>query len=102
MRNNRWIIVVAVLTFATIVGAVAYNVGFAQGSDGMAREWHGPGWHGLWFAPFFFIVFWIVVARVLFWRGGWHRGGGRCGLDEWHRQAHERMWNEPNGEGKRG
>jgi hypothetical protein len=107
MRNNRWIPVVAALLFATMVGVVAYNMGVAQASEGTVRGWYGPGWygpgwHGAWFAPFFFIALWIVIARVLFRRGHWNRGGGRCGLDEWHRQAHERMWNEPSGEGKRG
>jgi hypothetical protein len=107
-HNYRWIPIVAALVLAALVGLFAYNAGIAAGiaQSGKLTAAPGPapypypyyGWHP-WGFPFFFapIVFFFVIAFVLrgvFWRAAWHRG--RCGgyrehLDEWHRQAHEKM-----------
>ena len=101
MNNFRWVPIVAALVLAVVVGGIAYNAGVAQGvaqSGKMVAPYPYPfaGWHpwfpGFFFAPFLFVIFGVMIVRGLFWRGGWHRG--RCGsrdLDEWHRQAHERM-----------
>jgi hypothetical protein len=104
--------IVAALVFAALIGGMAYNFGFSQGIEESGKVIAAPGgapypymgWHRPWgfpffFAPLFFIFFWIVVARAFFGRhGGFHRGCSG-GLDEWHRRAHERMWNDPSGEG---
>ena len=99
MNNaQRWAMIAAALLLAAVVGVIAYNAGIAAGvEDGgkvVAGHWH-PHWGGGFFLfPLFFIAFWILVIRGLFWRRGWHACGGER-LDEWHRRAHERMWNEP-------
>jgi hypothetical protein len=113
MKNVRWIPIVAAVVLAAVVGGIAYNAGVAQGIEESGKViaapggpypaypymgWHRPWGFGFFFAPLFFIFFWFVILRGPFWRGGW---GRRCGggLDEWHRQAHERMWNDPTGSG---
>jgi hypothetical protein len=115
MNNvGRWAVIVGALVLAAMVGGIAYNAGVAQGIAQSGKivagpagpypypypyYWYRPWGGGFFFAPLFFIAFWLLVIRGLFWRGGWHRGG--CGpggrLDEWHRRAHERMGNEPEG-----
>jgi len=105
MNNNRWIPIVAAIVLSLVIGAVAYNAGVAHGIAQSGKivaapypyAYPYPGWHPwgfpFFFAPFFFVVFGIVILRALFWRGAWHHHG-RCGsrnLDEWHKQAHERM-----------
>lgn len=110
MKNVRWIPIVAAVVLAAVVGGIAYNAGVAQGFEESGKViaapggpypypymgWHRPWGFGFFFAPLFFIFFWFVILRGLFWRGGF---GRRCGggLDEWHRRAHERMWNDPHG-----
>jgi hypothetical protein len=109
MNNvNRWALVAAVLLLAGIVGAAAYNAGVARGVEQSGRIVTAPaggpypypyyGWYphaGFGFLiPLAFIAFWLFVARGLFWRGGCGRRY-RGSLDEWHRGAHERMWNDP-------
>ena len=113
MNNIRWIPIVAAVLLAVVVGGIAYNAGIASGIEQAGTSVAAPGgpypymgWHRAWgfpffFGPVFFIVLWFVILRGLFWRGhGWSR---RCGggLDEWHRRAHERMWNDPSGESPR-
>lgn len=114
MNNNyRWIAIVAAVALATAVGWIAYNAGVSQGIEQSGRiitapggaphaypyHWHRPWGFGFFFVPLFFILFWVLIFRGLFGHGGWHRG--RCGqrLDEWHREAHERMWNDPSSGG---
>ena len=101
----------AALVLAAVVGGIAYNAGVAQGIAESGKViaapggpypymgWYRPWGFGFFFGPLFFIFFWFVILRGLFWRGGGH--GRRCGggLDEWHRRAHERMWNDPTGTG---
>ena len=109
MNNvNRRAVLVGVLLLAGVVGAVAYNAGVAQGVEQSGRIVAAPaggpypypyyGWYPRFgfgfFIPLAFVAFWLLVARGLFWRGGCGRRY-RGGLDEWHRGAHERMWNEP-------
>ena len=110
MNNVRWIPIVAALMLAALVGVVAYNAGIAHGiaQSGKIAVAPGPGpypypypyygWHpwgfGFFFAPLFFFIFIAFVIRGLVWGGRWRHG--RCGgyrdyLDEWHRQAHEKM-----------
>jgi hypothetical protein len=99
MRNARWMSIVAAIVFAALVGAFAYTLGLAHGEDG-SGTWHHAWPPGFFFGPLFFILFWFVVLRGFFWRRGWHHGGcGRRSLDDWHRDAHERMWNDPSGGG---
>lgn len=111
-NNHRWIPIVAALILAALVGVFAYNAGVASGVAHAGKIVVAPGqapapypypypyygWHpwglGFFFAPilFFFVI--AFVVRGLVWRAAWHRG--RCGayrehLDEWHRQAHEKM-----------
>lgn len=109
MNGYRWIPAVAALVLAAIVGVMAYNAGVAHGiaqSGKIVMPPGGPypyyGWHpwgpGFFFAPFLFIIFGVVMLRALFGAGRW-RHARHCGyhaLDEWHRQAHERMWNDPS------
>lgn len=115
MKNIRWMSIVAAVVLAAVIGGIAYNAGVAQGIEESGRVitapggpypypymgWHRPWGFGFFFAPLFFILFWFVIFRGLFWRG---RFGRRCGggLEEWHRQAHERMWNDPSGTGTSG
>ena len=124
MNNfSRWAVIAGALLLAAVVGGAAYNAGVAHGIAESGKViaapaapgaypypypypyhgWHRPWGFGLFFFPLVFIAFWFLVAR-LFWRGGGWRRGGACGaagrFDEWHRQAHERMWNDPaRGEG---
>lgn len=104
MNNNvqRWAVIVGALLLAAIVGVMAYNAGVMQGVEQSGKivegHWYGHRHGGFFFIPFLAIAFWFLIVRGLFWRGGWHRGACRDGgLDEWHRRAHERMWNEPKG-----
>jgi hypothetical protein len=115
MKNVRWMSIVAAVVLAAVIGGIAYNAGVAQGIEESGKViaapggpypypymgWHRPWGFGFLFGPLFFILFWIVIARGLFGRGGWSR---RCGggLDEWHRRAHERVWNDPTGSGTSG
>lgn len=91
-NQKRWAVAVGALLLAAIVGAIAYNIGVNVGSDGDAYPhygWHRPWGFGFFFVPLFFILFWFVFARALFGRRGCYDGR----LDDWHRRAHERMWN---------
>ena len=96
--SNRWLIVVAALAFAAIVGGIAYNAGVHHGvaisgkivvPPAGAYPYPYPypyyGWHpgGFFFFPLLFIFFFFFIARSLFWRGRWHGHYHRCGgLDE--------------------
>ena len=106
---SRIAMIVSALVLAAIVGALAYNAGVMHGVEQSGKiVVAAPGayphyaWHpfGFFFPPFFFILFWILIARSFFWRRGWHRGacGADSRLEDWHRHAHERMWdNEEKG-----
>ena len=87
MNRHHWAIILGALLLAAAVGAVAYNIGLSQ-SGTAAADWdHHHHWHGPWFLfPLFFLFFWVFA-----WRGA--RRGCGYSLDEWHRRAHERMWN---------
>ena len=106
MNNYRWVPLLAAIVLAAVVGVMAYNAGIAHGIQQSGKivvppgpvpypypyMWHPWGFGGFFFAPLFFIFIWILIFRGLFWhRRGWHRGRCGYGLDEWHRQAHERM-----------
>lgn len=110
-NRHRWAVIAAALVLAAIVGVVAYNAGVARGIADSGKLVAAPagapypypyyGWHRPWgpghiFAPFLLILFVFLIVRGLFWRG---RGACsyRGDLDEWHRRAHERMWNQPSG-----
>jgi hypothetical protein len=103
MRNTRWIAIVVALVLVTITAAIAYNVGLEQGGgEPVAGHHHGHGPWGFPFflAPLFFVFLWLAVLRGFAGRcrgRHGHRRGCRD-LDDWHRQAHERMWNEPDGD----
>jgi hypothetical protein len=102
-NRQRWAVAIGALLLAAIVGAIAFNVGVNQGLEESGKVvtapagaypyphygWHRPWGFGFFFIPFFFILFWFVFARAFFWRRGCYSGR----LDDWHRRAHERMWN---------
>ena len=114
MNNGiRWAVIVGALILAVGVGAFAYNAGLAHGIEQSGKivaapgapypyyygGWHRPWGFGFFFGPIFFILFWVFVMRAIFGGHRWRRGcGGESRLDEWHRRAHERMWNEPRKE----
>jgi hypothetical protein len=100
---SRWTVIAGAVVLAAVVGAIAYNIGFDDGIEQSGKivsahpgqagpypyyghRWHGPPWV---FFPLFAIAVWFLVVRALCWRGH----GPRERLDEWHRQAHERMSN---------
>jgi hypothetical protein len=103
--GQRWAVIVGALLLAAAVGFFAYNSGVSRGIEQSGKIVVAPvagagayAWHGgFFFFPLFFVLFWVFIIRGIFWRGGWHhrRGCYEGGLDEWHRRAHERMWNEP-------
>jgi hypothetical protein len=113
MNNGyRWVAFVGVLVLAAMVGIMAFNAGMARGLEHGGKIVAAPGtpypypyyygWHpwggGFFIGPLFLGLFFIMSLRAFIWRGGWHRRGGyACGaggpLDEWHRQAHDRMRN---------
>ena len=94
------VIVLLVLSAATVIGIGAYNAGMAHGLAESSRAVAAApppgavpyayyGWHRPWGAgffpifPFFFILLVFLALRGLWWRGGWHRGGYGygCGYD---------------------
>jgi len=92
MHNSRWIVIVAALAFAAVVGVMAYQAGVSQGvlqSGKMVAPAAGAypypypyyGWHpwpfGFFFAPLFFFLFFCAFMRALFWGGRHHHGGCR-------------------------
>ena len=111
MNNGiRWAVIAGALLLAIGVGSVAYNAGVMHGIEQSGKivvspgapypyfnGWHRPWGFGFFFGPIFFIAFWLLIARAIFGGRHWRR---RCGggFDEWHRRAHERMWNEPRNE----
>jgi len=126
----RWSILVGVIFLSGIVGVMAFNAGVARGVEQagkvvVAAPAAGPaagpvvaypypygypyyyGWHS-WGGFFLLFIVFSMFVRGLFGRGwGYRRGYGYgCGaggaMDEWHRHAHERMWNggEPGAEPK--
>ena len=91
-NTQRWVMIVAALLLAAVVGGMAYNAGIARGIEqsgkiivaapGVAPApyypyygWHRPWGFGFFFGPLFFFAFWVLIFRGLFWRGGWHRRG---------------------------
>jgi len=91
---NRWLILIAALVIAAMVGGIAYNIGVQQGVAHSGKVIAGPagpypypypyyGWHpwgfGFFFFPLFFFGLWFLIIRGIFWRGGWHRYGYGCG-----------------------
>jgi len=116
MNNySRWAAIVGALLLAAVVGVMAWNAGVTHGIEQSGKivvaapgavpgpypypypyyGWHRPG--GFFFGPLLFLFVFFLILRGIFWRAAWHRGacgagGGWSGrLDEWHRQAHERM-----------
>ena len=99
-----WLLAVVL---SVVLGVAAYRAGVAHGlAVNPSAPLAGMGWwaygaHPFGFVlPLFFVFVWIVVAKMFFWRAGWHRHGlGPMGsserLDQWHREAHERM-NRPS------
>jgi hypothetical protein len=108
--GSRFGVLVIVLLVALGSAAISYNLGLSRGlaqAGGAAGAALAPPpyygyyyphpWGFGWLGPLLFLVFWFVAIRGLLWRGSWH-GGPRFGMsrfDEWHRQAHDRMRNEP-------
>jgi hypothetical protein len=104
-------VLLIVLLVALGSAAVSYNLGLTRGLAQAAAAggaglvpppyygyYYGPRpWGFGLFGPLLFFAFWFVAIRGLFWRGSWYRGrrGGMSRFDDWHRQAHERMKNEP-------
>jgi hypothetical protein len=113
MSRKPWINVLIALVFLGIVAGVGwrlYDVGYDHGvnhqiaatatSSGASTVIvHDDYRHGHGFFPFFlifpigfFVLFFIV--RPLLWRGRWGGPGGpggmRQGLEEWHKQQHEK------------
>ncbi len=73
--------------------------------------WHRPWGFGFGFPILFFVLIWFVVIRGLFWGRRWRHGyyyGGWHGVppafDDWHRQAHQQMKEQPSADdpGRRG
>ena len=109
MNNGiRWAVIAGALLLAIGVGSFAYNAGVVHGIEQSGKVIVAPGapypylhgWpraFGFPFGPVCFFIFWLIVLRAIFGGRHWRR---RCGggLDEWHRRAHERMWDEPRKE----
>lgn len=107
-RSQFWLALLAVVVTSAVVGSFAYNAGVAHGlaltADGAARSptwgpaWGYPGFHPFGFVfPLFFLFGVLFLVRMLMFGGRRHWGpstawGDR--LDQWHREAHERM-NKP-------
>ena len=103
MNNFRWIPIVAAVVLAAVIGGIAYNAGVVVGMEQAGTIGPRPWGFPFFFGPLFFIFFGIMILRGFFWGGrGWHRHRCGGGLDEWHRRAHERMWNDPSGERREG
>jgi hypothetical protein len=121
-QRFRWMAGLGILLLAIAVGTVAYNVGVSHGLSVAAPAAGAPapgspvyyyngyrhwGW-GFGFFPLG-IILWIFALRFLFWGAcgprWWHYRYGRYGpyddpsgrFEEWHRRAHERMNNQPQG-----
>jgi hypothetical protein len=101
-RSFTWIPWLLALVVSIGVGMMAYNAGMSHGlalnpnSAAAALAWR-PWFHPFGFVfPFFFLFFWVFVAKALFWGGRWRHHGPTSGawsdrLDQWHRDAHDRM-----------
>lgn len=105
MRRLIVIACLATLVIAAITGGVAYNIGLAQGSEDFRDAHHWHPWHfGHFLGPLIFLFIASMLIRGAFW-GGYYRHGRRFGrygrgdFEEWHRELHERMWNDPKNEG---
>ena len=100
MKRLIVIAILCTLVIAAITGGVAYTIGLAQAGGSTWEPGHHH-WHPF---PFGFFVAAIVIAiilRGLFW-GGYYRGrcrGWHGDFEQWHRELHERMWNEPKNGG---
>jgi ABC-type Fe3+ transport system permease subunit len=103
-------ILIALLVIAGIVGlgVYEYRLGVARGVAMSGKLPGAPpgaypypvwgwGFHPFGFVfPLLFLLLIFGLGRRLFWGGwgrpyGWRRNGPPAELDEWHRQAHERM-----------
>jgi hypothetical protein len=114
--GRRFGVLLIMVLVALGSAALAYNLGltrgFAEASAAAGAAITPPPYYGYYygprpwgfglFGPFLLLAFWFVVLRGLLWRGSWHRGGrgggprgGESRFDEWHRQSHERMSNDP-------
>ena len=109
MKNMHWIpLVIAAVVLAVIAGTIGYNAGVASGLEQSGKiitapgapypyaGWHRPWGFGFLFVPLLFVFFWMALFRGAC-RGPWRRGHRE--LEQWHREAHERMWNDPSGGG---
>ena len=88
--NQRWLLLIAAIAIAAIVGFGAFSAGVQHGlmQSGKIVAPAGPYpypyryyWHPWeFFFPFFGILLFFLILRVLFWRGrGWHRYSYGCG-----------------------
>lgn len=101
---NRFIIIacIATLLIAAVTGVFFYNLGLAQaGNVDFDRHWH-PFFFPFFLGPLIFLFVISALVRGMF--GGYYYRGRRfarrCGdFEEWHREMHERMWNDPKNEG---
>jgi hypothetical protein len=110
----RWVIVLAGLLLAVVVGVVSFNAGVSHGIALSAPAlgaapgtvppfyWYRPWGVGFGFFPFAFVLFWFLLFRFAFWSGyhrrRWHYRGPydvQPSCDDWHRRAHERMNGAP-------
>src|SRR5436190_21339171 len=113
-------VVVAMLLLAVLGAFIAYNAGVSQGlaRQAIAQSGQAPpaalppyaypyGWYRPWgfgfpFPILFFVLIWFVLLRGLFWGRRWryaYYGGWRGvppSFDDWHRQAHDRMKEQPS------
>ena len=96
MQRFGWIAVLAALALAVLIAFASYQAGVAQGIAQSGKMVIAPapypyyGWHP--FFPGFVFVPFVIVALVAVVSRAAHRGHCRDQrLEEWHRQAHERM-----------
>jgi hypothetical protein len=108
-RRFTWAAGLLMVLIGVAVGVISYNSGVEHGlaiaaasADIPAQSLPPYMWHGFWgfgLGPLGLVFFWFLMFRLFFWggRGGWRHGryGGPGAFEEWHRQAHERMNQQP-------